>query len=75
MTITWHCEICGRKREDTFISVHKIDISERHGYPPKTIVRNIKYCNDDAYCVMAAQAGRVEDLHLKGKEDNENSDL
>lgn len=59
-TVTWRCDICHRERPDRFISVHKVDITPPR-LPPGTVVRNVKYCNDNDACFKgAAGAGSDE---------------
>ena len=50
----WICEICGRKREDSDISVASHDLSDQHRLPFGSATRNVKYCNDSAECSAAA---------------------
>lgn len=51
--MTWRCDICGRERRDAKISVHKVDIGPA-GLPAGTVIRNVKYCNDNPTCHDAA---------------------
>lgn len=52
--LTWRCNICHNVRPDEKISVHKIDIGPRD-LPPGTVVRNVKYCNDNPACKQGAE--------------------
>lgn len=59
-TFTWRCDICGEERPDARISVHKVDIGvlSLNGHrplPPGTMIRNVKYCNDEASCIEGAK--------------------
>jgi len=49
----WKCDICRAERPDVFISVHKLDIGPKE-FPPGTMVRNVKYCNDNPACKEGA---------------------
>lgn len=42
--LTWTCHVCGEKRPDGKISVHKIGI----------IGANVRYCNDREACEQGA---------------------
>jgi len=46
--ITWRCHICGRERPDSRISVRR---KEHDG-----LTENIRYCNDDPYCVEMSKS-------------------
>ena len=59
-SFTWKCDICHRERPDAKISVHKVDIGPQT-LPPGTMIRNVKYCNDDPACQQGAE-------NWKGKE-------
>lgn len=52
--LTWWCHLCARERPDEFISVYKIDKSEKYGLPPGTITLNVRFCNDNEKCRDAA---------------------
>jgi hypothetical protein len=52
-SLTWRCDICRRERPDAKISVHKVDIGPA-GLPAGTVIRNVKYCNDNPNCHDAA---------------------
>lgn len=55
-SLTWRCDICLQERPDKFISVHKVDITgEGDGLPPGSVVRNVKFCNDNPECEAAAK--------------------
>jgi len=51
MLDNWVCHICGEKRPDSQISVHKRDISLEWGLPVGTIQETVRYCNDRHKCV------------------------
>lgn len=53
-SLTWRCDICRQERPDKFISVHKVDITPQ-GMQPGTVVRNVKFCNDNPDCEAAAK--------------------
>lgn len=50
MIKTWTCEICGRKKEDSLISVMTYFLK---GLPGAE--RNLKYCNDIEECLQKAR--------------------
>ena len=52
--LTWRCDLCGQERPDPLISVHKVDIGPKN-LPPGTVVRNVKYCNDNPRCREGAE--------------------
>lgn len=52
--ITWKCDVCGEERPDSKISVHKTDLSEKHGLPKGTMMYNAKFCNDRPDCMKLA---------------------
>lgn len=54
-SITWGCDICGRIRPDSKISVAEIAIKN---FPNS--YRNIKYCNDMLPCYSGVQKLRAE---------------
>lgn len=43
--IMWKCEMCGKVRPDALISVITYPLEDLPGGE-----RNLKYCNDNAYC-------------------------
>jgi len=50
--LTWTCHICGKRRPDAKISVHKRPLvigGQKMGE------QNIRYCNDDSKCYKEAQ--------------------
>lgn len=51
--LTWKCDICGLERPDAKISVNKktYPIADTGG---ATMTYNVKYCNDDPDCELAA---------------------
>ena len=49
--ITRKCDICGERRPDAEIEVHKVDLSDKYKVP---VFRNVKYCADSAKCLEAA---------------------
>lgn len=57
--ISWECDICHAERPDEKISVHKADITPAK-FPPGTVTRNVKYCNDNSACKAAAENWREE---------------
>lgn len=57
--LVWRCHICGRYRPDDKIRVVHTDISAEHGMPPGTIGQNVRYCEDNADCVVKAQTHRL----------------
>lgn len=44
---TWTCHVCGDRRPDERISVHK---SEREFVWGTTVTENVRYCNDRPAC-------------------------
>jgi hypothetical protein len=46
----WKCESCGEKRPDAKISVVTNDLSKQFNLPPRTLQRNVNYCNDNPAC-------------------------
>ena len=50
----WNCEVCGKLREDEFIEVVTYDFLKNHNLPEGTVKRNVKYCNDNEYCIQEA---------------------
>jgi len=51
MIDSWECHICGKVREDRFISVYSKDISLELGFKEKGHVQqNVRYCNDKKDC-------------------------
>lgn len=48
---TWTCHVCGDRRPDAKISVHKKQKELAPGIPVDT---NIRYCNDRATCIQGA---------------------
>ena len=57
--LTWRCDICRDTRPDDKISVHKVDITPQ-GFPPGTVIRNVKYCNDRPACKLCAENWKEE---------------
>jgi hypothetical protein len=53
-SLTWKCDICHRERPDDKISVHHVDIGSPN-LPPRTMIRNVKYCNDTLACCQGAE--------------------
>jgi hypothetical protein len=51
---TWRCDICRQVRPDAQISVHKVDITPEK-FPPGSMIRNVKYCNDKPACKQGAE--------------------
>ena len=59
MITEWKCNVCGEKRPDAQIAVHKMVVN--FGGTPGTV--NIKYCRDRIECVKgAAKIKRLEDF-------------
>ena len=56
--LSWQCHICGRERPDEFISVYSTDLSAEHDMQHGTFKQNVRYCNDNATCIVAAQTYR-----------------
>lgn len=55
-SLTWRCDICREERPDERISVHKVDITPAgRNLPAGTMVRNVKYCNDNPACKAGAE--------------------
>lgn len=52
--MNWTCHVCGERRPDAAISVHKIDRSVEHGLPVGCYVVNVRYCNDRPACLEGA---------------------
>jgi hypothetical protein len=50
----FRCEICGKLRPNSFISVNKLDLGEKLKLPAGTYGRNINYCNDKKECIDGA---------------------
>jgi hypothetical protein len=51
---TWRCDICRQVRPDAQIGVHRVDITP-DGFPPGTMIRNVKFCNDNPVCIVGAE--------------------
>ena len=49
--LTWYCEICRKKRDDTDVSVVVSKVFLNDGF---MMQRNIKYCNDTIECLEGA---------------------
>lgn len=52
---SWVCSICGRKRPSDKIDVRIVDVSEKNGFPPKTLHKHIRFCKDNAACAGKMQ--------------------
>jgi hypothetical protein len=48
--LTWKCGVCGKEREDRFISVLTYPLKDLPGG-----FVNLKYCNDNPDCLKLAQ--------------------
>lgn len=53
-SLTWRCDLCHQERPDEKISVHKVDIGPQN-LPPGTVIRNVKFCNDNPVCIVGAE--------------------
>jgi hypothetical protein len=62
--LTWKCAICGLERPDEKISVFKVDIGPRD-LPTGTVVRNVKYCNDNPRCYDGARNWNEENFRAR----------
>jgi hypothetical protein len=51
----WNCEVCGKKRLGEDISIAMHDFSATYSLPYGTVVRNVKYCNDNPTCKIIAK--------------------
>lgn len=60
-TINWSCHICGKVREDRFISVRSNDVSKKFGLNSGSITENIRYCNDTECLVKVENFTFFED--------------
>lgn len=56
MTETWICDICGLKRQDAAIGVHRRDISAQFGLPPGSGHEFVRHCNDNDSCITLARS-------------------
>lgn len=65
-TCTWHCDVCRAERPDAKISVHKVDIGPEN-LPPGTVVRNVKYCNDNPRCEDGAKNWDEQEFRSKAR--------
>lgn len=54
MGIQWACHVCGRVRDDRYISVYTTDRSKEYGLPSGTMSHNVRYCNDNKECIAGA---------------------
>lgn len=63
---TWRCDICGEMRPDALISVYKVDIGPKN-LPAGTMIRNVKFCNDDPACAQAAENWDEEKFRAAGR--------
>jgi hypothetical protein len=63
-SFTWRCDICHEERPDSKISVYKVDIGPR-SLPSGTLVRNVKYCNDNSRCYEGALHWSEEDYLMR----------
>jgi hypothetical protein len=52
--LTWRCDICHAVRPDAAISVHTVDVTPPN-FPPGTVTRHVKYCNDNPACKQGAE--------------------
>lgn len=57
--ITWTCHVCGRERPDDRIAVYRTDLSREFGLEPGTIGQNVRYCEDNADCILGAPGVRL----------------
>lgn len=54
MNEIWICHVCGDRRPDHLISVHKTDRSDEWKLPPGTLTENVRYCSDRPECAEGA---------------------
>lgn len=54
--LSWTCHICGRERPDADIAVHQTDMSGLRGFPPGTVLHNVRYCVDSPECAAKAES-------------------
>lgn len=59
MRITWTCHVCGRERPDDKIQVYTTDLSHEFGLEIGTLRQNVRYCEDNAECVIKAPTIRL----------------
>jgi hypothetical protein len=62
MGLTWTCHVCGRERPDDKIRVWTTDLSDEWGLEYGTLRQNVRYCEDNADCVIKAQTLRLVSL-------------
>lgn len=55
----WRCRLCGEKRPDSCISVHKRDVSHEWGLPEGSAFEHVTYCNDRPECTCWATTHRL----------------
>jgi len=80
MIYTWNCDICGKERPDTKISVYVHDRSLDKNLPEGKLHENVKYCNDNYDCMKSAETfsflrERKKEEKSVNKEKKEMSDL
>lgn len=52
---SWTCHVCKEERPDSLISVVIHDMSTEYKLPPRSMKRNVRYCNDRTGCWKAAR--------------------
>ena len=57
----WICKVCGAERPDAAISVLQRDVTPE-GLPQRTIMENVKFCNDREDCHQGASNLPVPNL-------------
>jgi hypothetical protein len=63
------CDVCGRKRREQDIGVHKIDIGQQLGIVEAGIyTRNVKYCLDHQDCFTGAKNWNENDHRSNRRE-------
>jgi hypothetical protein len=60
--LTWTCHVCGQERPDDKIRVYTTDLSSEWGLEHGTLRQNVRYCEDNADCVIKAQTLRLVSL-------------
>lgn len=53
---TWTCHVCYAERPDANISVFVRDISAQFKLPKLSAVQNVRYCNDNADCIVKSKS-------------------
>lgn len=60
--VTWRCDVCGARRPDAAVSVHKRPLPGMLGEAGMT--ENVKFCNDRRLCAEGVRV--TSNLGLKG---------